>query len=168
MTATPTAPQAPTAATRFLEASGIPHEVRSYAYAPEKGHIGEQAATAIGEPREAVFKTLAGKIDRKRPFFALIPVDDRADFKAIAAAMGGKNAKMMQPGEAHERTGYVQGGTTPLGSQEPFPVVLDESALKQPRIWINAGAQGLLVAVSPEDLKGLLDLTIAPITQPAG
>ncbi|MCX5616159.1 Cys-tRNA(Pro) deacylase [Bombella sp. TMW 2.2559] len=142
-----------TAATLFLDSTGVPYEIRQYEYAPRKGHIGEQAASAIGAEPSAVFKTLAVKIDRKQAAFAVIPVDRRVNFKALAAALGGKNAKMMQPDEAHERTGFVSGGTTPFGSREDLPTVIDRSAETHDTIWINAGARGLLACLAPQDVQ---------------
>ncbi|WP_237442285.1 MULTISPECIES: Cys-tRNA(Pro) deacylase [unclassified Saccharibacter] len=152
-----------TVATEFLTQAGVPFTTIAYDYAPQKGHIGEQAAQAINAPCSAVFKTLAAKIDRKQPVFAVIPVAQRVNFKALAAALGGRNAKMMQPEEAHDRTGFVSGGTTPFGSRQTFPVVLDQSALKHEKIWINAGAQGFLACIAPQDVIRVTQATLAEI-----
>ncbi|QDH14904.1 Cys-tRNA(Pro) deacylase [Oecophyllibacter saccharovorans] len=157
-----------TAATLFLDSMNVPYETRHYDYAPEKGHIGEQAAEALGAAPEGVFKTLAVKVDRKVPAFVVLPVKERVDFKAVAAALGGRNAKMMQPDEAHDRTGYVQGGTTPFGSRQTLPVVLDASAEGHEKIWINAGAQGFLVCLAPEEIIRVTGAVLAKVTQPAG
>lgn len=163
---TSSAPQQ-TAATLFLDALQIPYETCAYDYAPEKGHIGEQAADALGAAPEGVFKTLAIKVDRKQPAFVVVPVAQRVDFKAAAAALGGRNAKMMQPDEAHERTGYVQGGTTPFGSRQTLPVILDASAMKQEKIWINAGAQGFLACLAPQDIQSACNAVLADVALPA-
>lgn len=153
-----------TVATEFLSRAGVPFTTIHYDYAPQKGHIGEQAARAINAPSSAVFKTLAAKIDRKQPVFAVIPVSQRVDFKALAASLQGRNAKMMQPDEAHERTGFVSGGTTPFGSRQPLPVVLDHSAMEHEKIWINAGAQGFLACLSPHDVVRVTNATLAHIS----
>ncbi|MXV44951.1 Cys-tRNA(Pro) deacylase [Saccharibacter sp. 17.LH.SD] len=142
-----------TSATLFLQQHNATFTTCHYDYAPQKGHIGEQAAHAIGAHPDAVFKTLAAKIDRKQPVFAVIPVNKRVNFKALAASLNGRNAKMMQPSEAHERTGFVSGGTTPFGSRQTFPVVIDHSALSHSEIWINAGAQGFLACLSPQEIQ---------------
>lgn len=154
-----------TAATLFLDQAGVSYETRHYDYAPQKGHIGEQAAHAIGAKPSAVFKTLAVKIDRKQAAFAVIPVAKRVNFKALAAALGGKNAKMMQAEEAHERTGFVSGGTTPFGSREVFPTIIDRSAQKHKTIWINAGARGFLACMTPHDIQNVLQAHFAAIAE---
>lgn len=157
--------QQDTAATRFLDSTGVPYETCQYDYAPQKGRIGEQAASAIGAAPSAVFKTLAIKVDRKQPAFAVIPVDKRVNFKALAATLGGRNAKMMQPDEAHERTGFVSGGTTPFGSKETLPTVIDRSAQKHDTIWINAGARGFLACLSPQNIQKVTQAVFASITE---
>lgn len=154
-----------TAATLFLNSTGVPYETCLYDYAPQKGHIGEQAASAIGAKPSAVFKTLAVKVDRKQAAFAVIPVDKRVNFEALAAALGGKNAKMMQPDEAHKRTGFVSGGTTPFGSRETLPTVIDRSAQKHGTMWINAGARGLLASLDPQDVQKVTQGIFASIAE---
>lgn len=157
--------QPETAATIFLDGTGVPYETRRYDYAPRKGHIGEQAASAIGAAPSAVFKTLAVKIDRKRAAFAVIPVDRRVNFRALAVALGGRNAKMMQPDEAHERTGFVSGGTTPFGSREVLPTVIDLSAQDHDAMWINAGERGLLARLTPQDVRDVTGGIFASIAE---
>ncbi|MCX8667269.1 Cys-tRNA(Pro) deacylase [Acetobacteraceae bacterium B3987] len=157
--------QQDTAATRFLDSAGVAYRTCHYDYAPQKGHIGEQAASAIGAKPSAVFKTLAVKVDRQQPAFAVIPVDKRVNFKALAIALGGRNAKMMQPDEAHNRTGFVSGGTTPFGSRQTLPTVIDRSAQKHKTIWINAGARGFLACLTPQDVQTVTQGLFASITE---
>lgn len=140
-----------TAATQFLKAQGIDFTAKTYDYAPEKGHIGEQAALAIGADPDMVFKTLVIKLDGQRGAFAVVPVEKHVDFKILAQVLGGKKAKMMQPQEAHSCTGFVSGGTTIFGSRQIMPVVIDETAFNHSRIWINGGAQGFLLCLNPHD-----------------
>lgn len=153
-----------TQATEFLSQNNISFSIVQYNYAPQKGHIGEQAAHAINAPTDRVFKTLVAKIDRKHPVFVVLPVLKRVDFKKLATTFGGRNAKMMQADEAYDRTGFVSGGTTPFGSRQTFPVILDESALRHDTIWINAGAQGLLACLDPKDIQNVTEAMIENIS----
>lgn len=153
-----------TAATQFLEAQGISFTARSYDYAPTKGHIGEQAAHAIGAAPEVVFKTLVVKLDGQRGAFAVVPVKKHVDFGLLAQTLGAKKAKMMQPQEAHDRTGFVSGGTTIFGSRQLMPVIIDESAFRHQKIWINGGAQGFLLCLDPHEAKTVTDAVRAAIS----
>jgi Cys-tRNA(Pro)/Cys-tRNA(Cys) deacylase len=52
-------------------------------------------------------------VDNK-PVCAIIPSDHELSMKKLAAAFGGKGAKMMQPNAAERITGYKVGGINPL------------------------------------------------------
>ncbi|MDF7673781.1 YbaK/EbsC family protein [Acetobacteraceae bacterium ESL0709] len=152
-----------TPATQFLKAQGVSFTSKSYIYAPTKGHIGEQAAEAIGAKADMVFKTLVIKLDGQHGAFAVIPVEKHVDFKILATVLGAQKAKMMQPSEAQSRTGFVSGGTTIFGSRQIMPVVIDETAFSNPKIWINGGAQGFLLCLDPHDALQITNAIKAPI-----
>ncbi|QHI95983.1 Cys-tRNA(Pro) deacylase [Aristophania vespae] len=152
-----------TAATHFLESQGINFTTISYDYTPQKGHVGEQAAQAIGADARCVFKTLVVKLDGDKSAFAVIPVEKRVNFKILASVLGAKKAKMMQADEAHNRTGYLSGGTTPFGSRQAMAVVIDQSAFNHDKIWINAGAQGFLACLNPHDIQKITQALSAKI-----
>ncbi|GAA3572483.1 hypothetical protein GCM10022222_65840 [Amycolatopsis ultiminotia] len=85
------------------------------------------------------------------------------DLKALAAATGGKRAKMADPSAAQRATGYVLGGISPLGHRTRLPVVLDASAETFPTIYCSAGRRGLEVELAPTDLARLTNAVVAPI-----
>jgi Cys-tRNA(Pro)/Cys-tRNA(Cys) deacylase len=82
--------------------------------------------------------------------FAVIPVAERLDTKSL-----GKRARMADPADAERVTGYVKGGTSVLGGRRRLPVLLDESALGQPTIVLNAGRRGMQMELAPGDLVRL-------------
>ncbi len=49
-----------------------------------------------------------------------------------------------------------QGGTSPFGTRRVMPAYLEHSILDLPRIYINGGKRGYLVAVVPQVLVELL------------
>lgn len=46
-----------------------------------------------------------------------------------------------------------------------YPVYLDQSALANDQIFVNAGVRGVLVGLDPRSLAELVGATVAPITQ---
>ena len=92
-----------TRATQVLEKLGVKFTVRTYEYDPDAESIGLQAAEALGvEPRQ-VLKTLMAEVDGK-PVCVVVPSDSEVSMKKLAAAFGGKAAKMMRPADAERLT----------------------------------------------------------------
>ena len=61
-----------------------------------------------------MFKTLVADVDGALTV-AIVPVAAKLDLKALAAAVGGKRAKMAEVAAAERATGYVAGGISPAG-----------------------------------------------------
>ena len=51
------------------------------------------------------------------------------------------------------------GGTSPFGTRKALPVYVERSILELPRIHINGGRRGFLVAMAPADLVRVLSPT---------
>ena len=83
---------------------------------------------------------------------AVVPVSGTLDLKGLAAAMGGKKAAMAEPADAERATGYVVGGISPIGQRSRLPVVVDDSVLALPAVYVSAGRRGLQVRLAPADL----------------
>ena len=134
-----------------LQRAGIAHEVHTYDHDPARADFGQEAVEALGLDADAVFKTLLADVDGS-PVVAIVPVMAMLDLKALAAARGAKRARMMEVAAAERLTGYVAGGISPLGQRTKLPTVLDDSALRQPMVYVSGGRRGLDIAVAPEDL----------------
>ena len=152
-----------TRATRALDAAGVAYRLHPYDY--EAGVAvgkGLQAAAALGLAPDRVLKTLMAWVDA-RAVCAVIPSDRQLQPKALAAACGGKAARMMEAAEAERRSGYKVGGVSPFGQSRPLPVALDESALAHPCVYVNGGQRGLQVRLDPNAIQRVLDAIAAPI-----
>lgn len=112
---------------------------------------GEAAADALGVPYERLFKTLLAEVDG-RLTVAIVPVAAELDLKALAAAAGGKRAKLAEPRTAERATGYVVGGISPLGQRRRLPTIVDETASGFATVFVSAGRRGLQVELAPADL----------------
>jgi len=154
-----------TPAIRAAELARIEFEVLSYAHDARTRAYGSGAATQLGLPPGAVFKTLVARAAGAGPVVALVPVERELDLKALAAAVGRKRAEMAGAAEAERATGYVVGGISPLGQRRALPTVIDRSALALPRLFVSAGRRGLEIALCPADLIALCHATTAAIAR---
>ena len=132
------------------------------ATAAEVGY-GVEAARALDVDPAVVFKTLVVTVDGAL-VVAVLPVAERLDLSAVAAAVGGKRAAMADPAAAQRATGYVVGGISPLGQRRRLRTVVDAGATGLDAVLVSAGRRGLDVELSPADLVRLTDAETADIT----
>ncbi len=143
-----------TPATVAATKAGIGFTLHPYEVSAAAESYGEAAAKALGVPPERLFKTLLAEVDGNLTV-GVVPVSGRLDLKALAAAVGGKRARMAEPADAERATGYVVGGISPLGQRRRLPVVVDESASGFPTVYVSAGRRGLQIELAPADLLRL-------------
>ncbi|MFZ7088011.1 Cys-tRNA(Pro) deacylase [Curtobacterium sp. RRHDQ10] len=146
---TASAPTTP--ATVALDRAGVPYTSHVYEHRDTATNFGEEAAAALGLREAQVFKTLVVQVDG-RLAVAIVPVANRLDLKAIAAAVGGKKATLAAPELAERRTGYVVGGISPVGQKTALATVLDRSAEAYPTIFVSGGRRGFDIELTPADL----------------
>jgi Cys-tRNA(Pro)/Cys-tRNA(Cys) deacylase len=151
-----------TPATALLAKQKVDHTLHSYEHDPRSESYGLEAANALGIAPERVFKTLLADVDG-RLVVGIVPVVAQLDLKALAAAVGGKRAKMAEVAAAERVTGYVAGGISPFGQRKRLPTVLDASAKTFDTMHCSAGRRGLEVELAPADLVRLLDAKVAAI-----
>lgn len=156
-----------TRATRLLDAAGVAWRLHAYDYDAHAaaGGKGLHAAAVLGVPPGRVLKTLMARVDAQA-VCVVIPSDRQLLSKALAAAAGGRTARMMEPAEAERRTGYRIGGISPFAQQRPAPVWFEADALGEPGVFVNAGQRGLLVELAPADAVRVLRARTARISHP--
>jgi len=79
--------------------------------------------------------------------------------KALARALGAKRVEPCRPDIAQKHSGYQVGGTSPFGTRKRLPVYVERSILDLPRIYINGGSRGFLVAIEPAVITQVLAAT---------
>ncbi|MEU5697131.1 Cys-tRNA(Pro) deacylase [Actinosynnema sp. NPDC020468] len=151
-----------TPATALLDKQKVAHKLHAYEHDPRHESYGLEAAEALGIAPERVFKTLVADVDG-RLAVGVVPVTGQLDLKALAAALGGKKARMADVTAAERATGYVAGGISPLGQKKRLPLVVDASATEHDTIYCSAGRRGLEVEIAPADLARLTGAVVAPI-----
>lgn len=152
-----------TRAIQVLADAGVAFTVHSYDYDPSADRIGLQAADALGELPSRVLKTLMAYVDRK-PVCVILPSDREVALKKLAAAADGKSAQMMPPADAERISGYKVGGISPFGQKRQLPTILEEQALGNELVFVNAGQRGLQVRLDPRIIVQVLDAKVAPIS----
>eukprot|EP01035_Chromulina_nebulosa_P016294 gene16294-biopygen13884 len=58
---------------------------------------------------------------------------------------------MMRPADAERLTGYHVGGISPFGQKKRVPVVMEQAALAEARVFLNGGQRGLQLELDPND-----------------
>lgn len=153
-----------TPATALLTKQKIAHTVHTYVHGDGQAY-GTEAAEAMGVDPGRVFKTLVADVDGVLTV-GIVPVAGSLDLKALAAAVGGKRAKMADVADAERATGYVAGGISPLGQRKRLRTVLDASAGNFDTVFCSGGRRGLEVELAPSDLAAAANATVAPISAP--
>lgn len=151
-----------TRATQALQKAGVAFTLHSYDYDPDAQRIGLQAAEALGEDPARVLKTLMAEVDGK-PVCVVIPSDQEVSMKKLAAAFGGRSASMMKAPDAGRLTGFVVGGISPFGQKRAVPTAIEEMALLEDRVYMNAGQRGLQVRLDPNDALRALGANAADL-----
>jgi Cys-tRNA(Pro)/Cys-tRNA(Cys) deacylase len=151
-----------TPATALLTKRKVAHTLHTYEHDPREASYGAEAAAALGVAEERVFKTLVAEVDGKLTV-GVVPVTGQLNLKALAAAVGGKKARMADAGAAQRATGYVVGGISPLGQRTRLPVVVDVSVRRFDTVFCSGGRRGLEIELAPDDLVALTAATVAPI-----
>jgi Cys-tRNA(Pro)/Cys-tRNA(Cys) deacylase len=150
-----------TPATALLAKHRVRHTVHAYEHGSGQAY-GPEAAELLGLDPARVFKTLVAEVDGALTV-GVVPVSGSLDLKALAAAVGGKRARMADVAAAERVTGYVAGGISPLGQRKRLPTVVDVSAQGLDTMFCSAGRRGLEVELAPADLARLTGARFAPI-----
>jgi Cys-tRNA(Pro) deacylase len=143
-----------TPATQWLRRHGVAFDEHVYDYVEHGGTAVSSAA--LGVPEHAVVKTLVMQDEAARPLIVLMHGDRKVSTKALARQCARKRIEPCTPEVAQRHTGYQVGGTSPFGTRKPLPVFVERSVLELPRLYINGGRRGYLVAIAPAVLSGPL------------
>jgi Cys-tRNA(Pro) deacylase len=143
-----------TQAVRALRAAQVPFVPHVYPYEPRGGT--RASAAALGVDEHLVVKTLIFEDDERRPLCVLQHGDREVSQKGLARQIGARQVGPCAPEVADRHSGYQVGGTSPFGLRRPMPVYMERGIADLPRIYINGGARGFLVEISPADLVRVL------------
>jgi Cys-tRNA(Pro) deacylase len=153
-----------TPAVRWLRERQAAFEPLLYAY-EERGGT-RVSARALGVDEHSVIKTLVMEDDRRQPLLVLMHGDREVSTQALARQTGRRWIAPCAPEVAMRHTGYQVGGTSPFGVKKALPVFAQSSIRALPRLYINGGKRGFLVAMAGETLWALLEPTAIEAASP--
>ena len=151
-----------TNAMRILDKEKIPYSQHRYDSGGE-AIDGVSVAKLIGIGPEYVFKTLVTVSPAKEYFVFVVPVAYELDLKKAAKAVGAKAVNMIHIKEINAVTGYIRGGTSPVGMKKKYPTVVHKSAENLEKIIFSGGKIGYQIEMNPEDLLKVTDGIFADI-----
>jgi Cys-tRNA(Pro)/Cys-tRNA(Cys) deacylase len=140
---------AATPAIKAAEEGGVRFSLHEYEHDPAASSYGDEAAQKLGIDPARLFKTLIVSVDGELEV-ACVPVSAQLDLKSL-----GKRVQLADKVKAQAATGYVTGGTSPLGQRKALRTHLDESAFEHETILVNGGRCGLQIELDPYDLERL-------------
>ena len=151
-----------TRATQALQQAGVAFTLHPYDYDAGADSIGLAAAQALGIAPRQMLKTLMAEADGK-PVCVVLPADREVSMKKLAALFGAKSAQMMKPAAAERLTGFHVGGISPFGQKRLVPTAIEQAAMAEPLVYINAGQRGLLLSLPPEQARDVLHARCGPV-----
>jgi Cys-tRNA(Pro) deacylase len=136
-----------TPATVWLKQQSLVFTEHVYDYVDHGG--ASWAAEVLALPLAAVVKTLIMQDERAQPLCVLMHGDREVSTKQLARAIGVKSVQPCKPEVAQRHSGYLVGGTSPLGLKKAMPVWVHTTVLALPTMYINGGRRGYLLGMPP-------------------
>lgn len=143
-----------TPAIRFLKQQNVDFTPHLYNYEDRGGTA--VSARELGVDEHQVIKTLVMEDDNKKPLIVLMHGDQEVSTKELARKVGVKAITPCNPEIAFKHTGYQVGGTSPFATRKTLPVYMETTISVLPRIYLNGGKRGFLVAMTPQSVIELL------------
>jgi Cys-tRNA(Pro) deacylase len=143
-----------TPATAFLKAHKVTFTEHPYEYLEHGG--AQHSAQVLGFDPFTVVKTLVMEDEHGKPLIVLMHGNRKVSTKNLARQIGVKSVEPCKPEVANRHSGYLVGGTSPFGTRKQMPVFIEESILALPKIAVNGGRRGYLVAIDPQVCVQLL------------
>ena len=152
-----------TAAVRVLREHEVAFTDHLYEYEEHGGTA--TSARELGVPEHAVIKTLIMEDEAKKPLIVLMHGDMKVSTRELARTIGVKTVSPCTPETANRQSGYIVGGTSPLGTRKQMPVYLEASVLELERIYVNGGKRGYLVGIAPDALVRIVKPVLVQVAQ---
>jgi len=139
-----------TPAIRELRKFKIDFEPHVYDYVERGGAA--HSAEVLGADLHAVIKTIILENEKSEPCVVLMHGDKDISTRNLAREIGVKTLKPCEPDTANKHTGYLVGGTSPLGTRKVMKIYMEKTIADIEMIYLNGGKRGFLVSLKTADL----------------
>ena len=150
-----------TPAIHFLRKHNVAFTEHDYRYEEHGGT--RVSARELGVDEHAVIKTLVMEDESHSPLIVLMHGDREVSTKQLARQAGKRTIAPCEPAVAQKHTGYMVGGTSPFGTRKALPIYIQRTVLELPRVYVNGGRRGFLVALSPQEITRVLHPTLVDV-----
>ncbi len=137
--------------TAYLREAGAEVRVEEF---PDGTPTAQDAARAVGCDLGQIVKSLVFDCGG-RPVVVLVPGDRRADAEKIAQAAGSPFARIAGSEEVRDATGFEPGAVAPFPLPRVESVFIERTLLAQQVLWIGAGSDRHMAALTPVELLRL-------------
>jgi Cys-tRNA(Pro) deacylase len=110
-----------------------------------------RSSEILGVAEHAVIKTLVFETKERGPIIVLMHGDRNVDTRALASELQMSKIWSCAPAMAEAFSGWPVGATNPFVLKIDMPIFIEASVLKLPRMYINGGGRGFLVAMDPRE-----------------
>jgi Cys-tRNA(Pro)/Cys-tRNA(Cys) deacylase len=145
----------------LLSELGVPHEIL---HLPSSSRGAHRAAELLAVPVDEIVKSLVFHVDA-HPVLVLVPGHATADPAAVAAAVGGREAKLARGQQVLELTGYRPGAVPPCALAEGLPVVADPAVFTPDVVYCGGGTTTTMLKIRSADLQALVKPRLAAIVR---
>jgi len=145
----------------FLRTAGAEARLEEFECATPSA---QAAADAIGCALEQIVKSLVF-VCGTEPVLALLPGDRRADPAKVALAAKASSARVARPAEVIDATGFVPGGVSPVPPPPGTLVLVEQTIISSPVVWIGGGSDRHMTMLSPHELVRLTGGSLVDIAQ---
>jgi prolyl-tRNA editing enzyme YbaK/EbsC (Cys-tRNA(Pro) deacylase) len=149
--AKPAWPEPVARVTAYLREAGAEVRVEEF---PDGTPTAQAAARAVGCELAQIVKSLVFDCDG-RPVVVMVPGDRRADSEKVARAAGTSLARIAGMEEVEEATGFEPGAVAPFPLPKVERLFIDQTLLGHQQVWIGAGSERHMAALSPAELVRL-------------
>lgn len=114
----------------------------------------------MGQGAKAMLCTVKGVVGH---VLAVLPGDQRVDFKKVGQTVGGQKASLANAEQAQQLTGCVMGAVPPFALVDGVRLVVDPSLLERyDEIAFNAGRLDRSIVLNSQIINGLHCLRCVP------
>ncbi len=123
------------------------------------------ASDALGIDASKIAKTCIIKTSNNEYVAVVLQGSDRIDKDALKTLLGCKKFSFASAEEVLEKSGYIAGGTPPIGLKEAIVrVILDRKVFQHEKVYAGGGEQKALICITPQDVQRLSHAEVADIS----